>query len=428
MMKLVMPFEINGSVLSPPSKSQSIRVFVASLLTRGESLILDPSFCDDAQAALGAIRSLGAETKRVNSSSSSSLKIKGGFPERNLLPTAGATICCGESALTLRLLASIVALQDKPVCLQAQGSLKRRPMDMIEAALKKLGVTCSTQSGLPPVWIKGPLKPGLITLDASRTSQFLSGLLFALPLLSGDSEIRAFNLKSKPYVELTLETLNHFGLKFSVEREAENYRFQVKGNQQYCPREIKIEGDWSGAAYFIVAAALNGRIEILGLNPHSKQADRKILEVLRKAGGNFTWQGEKLVVEKSKLYGFHFEAEDCPDLFPPLSILALGCQGKSTIYGVSRLQIKESDRASALVKELSSCGARIYRQGDALVIEGRKLKGGIFNSWGDHRLAMAGAVAGLISPQGIMIQASEAVKKSFPDFFDQLKACGGKIK
>lgn len=428
MTKLVLPSEISGLILAPPSKSHTIRAFFASLLTKDESLIVNPSFCDDAQAALGAIHSLGAEIKSLSSQTSSFLKIKGGFPERNPLSATGTTIGCGESALTLRLLAAIVTLQDKPVCLEAQGSLKHRPMDMIEATLKKLGVACSTQSGFPPIRIKGQLKPGLIVIDASRTSQFLSGLLFVLPLLGDDSEIWATNLKSKPYVELTLETLNNFGLRFSIEREAENYRFQVKGNQKYCPTEIKIEGDWSGAAYFIVAAALTGKIEIHGLNPYSQQADKKILEALQKARCNFSWQGEKLMVEKSKLYGFRFNAEDCPDLFPPLCILALGCRGKSTIEGASRLKIKESDRASALVKELSRCGAKIYRQKDALIIEGRKPEGGVFNSWGDHRLAMAGAVAGLISSQGIMIQGSEVVKKSFPDFFDQLKACGGKIE
>ncbi len=427
MTKLVLPSKIEGSILAPPSKSQTIRAFVASLLAKGESVIINPSFCADALSALRAISFLGARIEKASLFDSTLLKIEGGFPQKNPIPSTGAVIACGESALALRLLAAVVSLQPNPVCLEAQGSLNFRPVDMIEIALNQLGGKCWSQSGYPPLWINGQIRPGRLIMEASRTSQLLSGLLFTLPLLPGSSEILAINLKSQPYIDLTLETLNYFGLRILVENKEGNYQFKIKGNQQYQPTQIKIEGDWSGAAFFIVAGALRGKIEILGLNPHSRQADRKILEVLQIAGGKFIWQGEKLIVESSKLYAFEYDAQDCPDLFPPLCVLALGCHGRSTIHGAGRLKIKESDRASALVKELTLIGAKIYQESDSLIIEGGKPKGGFFNAHGDHRLAMAGAIAGLISSQGIVIPGSEVVNKSFPDFFEQLKICGGKV-
>jgi len=441
MRKLILPSEVNGAVVVPASKSLTIRALAAALLSDGESELVNPSLSNDALAALNLLRSLGGKIeagKEVQSpkiylqsterKGRQKIKISGGFPEKKLLPQQGLSLSCGESALTMRLFAAIVALQPHRVELRAQGTLNRRPMDMVEKALAELGVECRTRNGFPPVEIRGPLKPGRVILEATRTSQLLSGLLLALPLLDGDSEIMAMGLKSRPYVELTADLIQKFGINSYAQKAGDDYRFFIPGKQRYRGTKMEIEGDWSAAAFFLVAGSLAGRVEIKGLNPNSKQADHRILEALEAADAQFLWSDGNLVVEKSKLRAFEFDASDCPDLFPPLCVLALGAAGRSKISGAGRLLIKESNRAAALTRELTALGGKIAQEGEAIVVEGGKLRGGECRSWGDHRVAMAAAVAGLISEAGVKLDGSEAVAKSFPDFFEKLAACGGKVQ
>ncbi|MGQ9472194.1 MAG: 3-phosphoshikimate 1-carboxyvinyltransferase [Candidatus Aminicenantales bacterium] len=432
MKKLVLPSEVEGRLEAPPSKSQTIRALAAGLMAEGESRLINPSFCDDSLACLHLIQRLGAEVEAVNDGLYQSFKVKGGFPEKNPLPPRETTLSCGESALTMRLFAAIVSLQPNPVRLRAKGTLTRRPMDMVEEPLRRFNVICQSQAGFPPLQIKGPMGPGLVSLDASRSSQFLTGLLMALPRLADDSEVLALNLRSKPYVELTIDLIQKFGIKIKAFAAAENYWFLIPGGQSYRPAQIKVEGDWSGASFFIVAGALAGRVELLGLHPDSKQADRMVLEALKAAGGKFSWEGDRqdarLVVERVALHGFEMDASDCPDLFPPLCVLAAGAKGRSKISGAQRLGLKESDRAASLVAELSRVGAKITREGDSIIVEGGNLIGGVVDSRADHRIAMAGAIAGLISREGIVVRGCEAVRKSFPDFFEKLKTCRGEVR
>jgi len=413
----------------------TIRALAAALLADGETELVNISLSNDALAALHLVRSLGGKIEEVEEipppkiypqsrqrDSRRKIKISGGFPEKNPVPQKGFSLACGESALTMRLFAAVVALQPHQVQLRAEGTLRRRPMDMVERALAQVGVECRMRRGFPPLEIRGPMKPGRVILEATRTSQVLSGLLLALPLLDGDSEIKARGLKSRPYVELTTDLIQKFGINCSGQKVGNDDCFFIPGKQRYRGTKIAIEGDWSAAAFFLVAGALAGRVEIKGLNPDSKQADRRILEALEAAGAKFLWSDGNLVVEKSNLRGFEFDASDCPDLFPPLCVLALGAEGHSRIWGTGRLIIKESNRAAALTNELTALGGKIAQEGEAIVVEGGKPCGGECRSRGDHRVAMAAAVVGLISEEGVKVDGSEAVAKSFPDFFEKLAA------
>ncbi|MBM4387276.1 MAG: 3-phosphoshikimate 1-carboxyvinyltransferase, partial [Deltaproteobacteria bacterium] len=331
---------------------------------------------------------------------------------------SGGSIDCGESGLCARMFAPIAALSEDEVSLTGRGSLLSRPMNMIEKPLRDLGAECVTNKGKLPIKVRGRLKGGTIGIDGSAGSQFLSGLLTALPLCGNDSEIVVSNLKSKPYVRMTIETLKRCGIEIICDDAMT--RFGIPGGHRYKPVEHAIRGDWSSASFFLVAAAIAGSVRIAGLDPDSLQADRAILQALERAGARISLNGGYITVEKNSLKGFEFDATDCPDLFPPLTALACNCEGISVIRGAERLRDKESDRASALKGELGRIGADVRISGGFLEISGRKLQGGTADSRGDHRIAMACALAALNSEKGIRIMNETCVSKSYPEFFEHL--------
>jgi 3-phosphoshikimate 1-carboxyvinyltransferase len=331
---------------------------------------------------------------------------------------------CRESGLCLRMFSPLAALAQEELVLTGSGTLCRRPVAMVEAPLKNLGVSCWSENGFPPLRVKGPLKGGEAIVDGSLSSQFLTGLLLALPVIEADSVIHVKNLKSKPYIDLTLKMLEDFKIHISHD----DYKtFLIKGRQTYRIGAYKIEGDWSSASFLFVAGALGGKVTVKGLNPESVQADRRILEALESCGASARIGDAEIHVEKKNLRAFSFDATDCPDLFPPLAVLASACDGRSRLKGVGRLLFKESNRAEVLHKEFSELGARICLNGDWLEIEGSKLSGGIVNSHGDHRIAMAAAVAGVISSGDVTVKNPECVSKSYPGFFEDFKKIGGRI-
>ncbi len=412
-MKWIKPSEINGTLAAPPSKSFMIRACAAALLSEGESQIRMPTFCDDAQAALDIIHTLGAEINIRDEK----IKIQGRKSIRN------TELNCKESGLSLRLFAPIASLSNTKITLIATGSLLTRPMEMLEKPIRKLGGFCQTQGGYPPVKVQGPISGGKIKIDGSTSSQVLTGFLMALPLCTQDSEIEVFNLKSSPYMAMTQSVLQHFGITISQEKNFR--RIFIKGNQIYLPSEYTVEGDWSGAAFFLVAGAVNGQATLTNLNPNSLQADIKILEALTSCGAEITRTDTSVTVKRKKLNAFDFDATECPDLFPPLTTLAVFCSGRSRITGVKRLRFKESDRARVLETELTKIGAKITLRGNTMEIEGTTLEGGVIDSFGDHRIAMTGAVAALQSKFGVRIQNWQAVSKSYPDFFEDLESLQG---
>ena len=407
MERSVNPSFISGDIKAPPSKSMSQRAIAAALLSGGESVITNLSDCDDSLAAKRIAGALGAEIK----SEKGMVTVRGGGKIRE------TTLNCGESGLAIRMFSPIAALFSDEISITGEGSLKRRPMSMITEALGQLGVSCVSTGGLLPLRIRGPLKGGSVDIDGSVSSQLLTGLLMALPLARNDSVIRVKNLKSKPYIDMTISILNDFG----IEVTNENYSlFRMKGNQQYAARHYQVEGDWSGAAFLVVAGAINGRLTIRGLDPGSTQSDKAILSALESSGADMKIQNDSINISKSGLKAFEFDATESPDLFPPLAALASYCSGTSVIKGVSRLGYKESDRAAAIKKEFGKMNIVIKITDDLMYINGGVVKGAEVDSHNDHRIAMAAAVAALGSEGPVIIKGSECISKSYPGFFDDL--------
>jgi 3-phosphoshikimate 1-carboxyvinyltransferase len=416
-MKWIKPSEIDGEIQAPPSKSMMVRASAAGLLSEGETRIINPSYCDDAQASLHIIELLGADTKRSNQN----IFIKGS--NRHI---RSSYLDCQESGLCVRMFTPIAALFAEIITLNGTGSLLKRPMGMMEGPLKQLGCFFQTNSQRIPVKVKGPLKGGKVRIDGAQSSQFLTGLLMALPLAERDSDVTVTNLKSKPYIAMTLSLLSDFGI--SIDYEEDFSRFCIKGIQHYKNRTYHVEGDWSGASFFLVAGAICGKIRVHNLSQHSFQADKRILDVLKQVGAKIIIKDGIMAVEQHNLNGFKIDATHCPDLFPPLIPLACCCNGRTVINGVERLAIKESDRAEALVSEFRKIGAKIKIEGNKMIIDGRPLKGGFIHSHGDHRIAMAAAVAGLCTQDGVEIFGWNCVSKSYPDFFKDLEYISRRVK
>jgi len=408
-MRYVRPASLQGSLEAPPSKSMMQRAVLAATLAPGHTRILNPSYCDDGLSSLGAAESLGAKVIR----DPSVVHIEGGHEPLS------QQIDCGESGLCLRMLCAITSLFRKKFVLMGRASLTKRPMEMVVSPLQALGAKVTLQEGFLPINIEGPIHGDVIDIDASKSSQFLSGLLMALPLCKEDSCIKVLELKSKPYIQMTMNLIEEFGIK--IDAGSDLLEFNIRGGQSYCPITYNVEGDWSAAAFFLVAAAINGHLQIRNLDAKSLQADRAIIDVLKQTGAQMEILTDRVEVIKSELKSFDFDASECPDLFPPLVALACNCQGKSKIHGTSRLKHKESDRSKALVEEFSKMGAKLEEQGDLLLIEGSPLHGAELSSHNDHRIAMAGAIAAIAAGGRVGIDEWECVSKSYPGFFEALE-------
>jgi 3-phosphoshikimate 1-carboxyvinyltransferase len=442
--------EAGGRIDAPASKSSMQRATACALLAGGEgagaegaqeeSILRYPSRSADCLAALGVARDLGATVEDRGDS----FAIRGvgagltdGFGRRGSgggVAAGPLTVSCGESGLCLRMFSPVAALFDSEIELGAEGTLRKRPASMVEAPLRELGAECSTAAGLPPVRVRGPLRGGRARVDGRESSQFLTGLLVALPLAARDSVVEVEGLASRGYVDLTLETMRAFGVE--AERDAGYSRFSIRGRQRYRAADFAIEGDWSGAAFLLVAGAIAGRGEgvVIGnLDSRSSQPDRAVLGALAAAGAAAERRPgsggrESVAVRRGDLKAFEFDASDCPDLFPPLVALAAACEGESLLRGALRLRAKESDRAAALSEEFAKLGAKVSVEGDLMRVlgvgaaAGGRLAGGLVDSRGDHRIAMAVAVASLLCDSPVEIEGSECVAKSWPSFFEDLAA------
>lgn len=407
---------IAGNVIAPTSKSAMQRYIAAALLAEGRSEISAHSMCDDSEAALGIAKALGAEVEI----SGSTVRIKGG------LNPAVNSIFCGESGLSARMFTPIAALHSREISLNGKGSILKRPLDMVEKPLSMLGVKVTSNNGLLPLTVKGPLKGGEVFADGSLSSQFITGLLMALPVAENDSSLTVSDLVSRPYIDLTLSVLNEFGIKVVNN----NYRnFVIRGRQKYNPGSYIAEGDWSGAAFLMVLAAIGGEAEISGLNSSSTQADKAVLDALMASGADVSHSGDSYKIKGGKLRSFEFNVSECPDLAPPLAVLALACPGTSLLKGTQRLAAKESDRGKALEMTLSGIGGKLVNHGSYIEIHGgTRLKGGAASSFNDHRIAMALAVASVLSDNEVVIEGFESINKSYPGFAEDFKGLGGRIE
>ncbi len=408
LIRVISPSAISGTVTAPASKSMMQRAVACALLSNGKTEISNPSFCDDSKASMCIAQSLGAMIKTEKKS----VIVTGGLnPVSNILN-------CGEAGLCLRMFSPIAALCDEELEISGVGSLLKRPVSMIESPLKVLGANCVTNNGFLPVKIRGPLNGGKATVDGSISSQFLTGLLLALPTALNDTVLDVNNLKSIPYIDMTLKIQSDFGVNI----ENRDYkRFIIPGKQKYFKKNYHVEGDWSGASFILVAGAISGAITVSGICIKSNQADIAILEAIDRAGGEIEKFHDRINIKKKELKAFEFDATDCPDLFPPLVSLAVHCTGTTVLKGVSRLKHKESDRGEALKLEFSKLGAQIHLDGDYMKIKGGKITGGVVDSHNDHRMAMALAIAAKNGTGDVTVNGWECISKSYPDFFDDLE-------
>jgi 3-phosphoshikimate 1-carboxyvinyltransferase len=414
--RLIKARAVKGRVDVPPSKSMTIRALTAALLACGESVIRNPSYSDDALACLSILETLGADSKPAEGE----VRVVGTSGLKRQI--RGTTINAGESGLCARMFVPVVAVREEEFWVTGSGSLLKRPFAMVEE-LRKFGAKSSTPSGLLPVRVKGPLLGGKGSIRGEITSQFLTGLLFSLPLAPSDSSISVTDLKSRPYVRMTLETLRMSGVEVTCDESLS--QFEIKGEQRFKPISYTCEGDWSSASFFLVAAAISGSLELKGLSLDSRQADKVILEVLRAHGTNVATGDGSILVEQGEARGFDFDAQEAPDLVPPLFVLAAFSKGRSRIFGIERLKYKESSRVDLLAKIFSKLGVRVEVLPGMAIIEGGSIGGGIVDPEGDHRIAMALAIAALRSKEGIRILNAQCVRKSYPSFFQDLeRICG----
>ena len=414
------PSVLKGNVLAPASKSSMQRACAAALLCKGETIIHNPGHSNDDKAAVEIIKAMGAEVETRDAV----LVIN----SNGINPAADA-INCGESGLSIRMFTPLVALSEKEITINGTGSLSARPMDFFDQILPELAVKIKSNDGKLPMIIQGPLQPKNIEVDGSLSSQFLTGLLMAyVASNANDVSIKVKNLKSKPYIDLTLDVMKQFGMKVPVNKNYEEFYFEdASHHPASATRHYTVEGDWSGAAFLLVAGAIAGPITIRGLDLSSTQADKKIIDALMAANAGIAMDAKGIQLHPAPMDAFYFDATDSPDLFPPLVALAAYCDGKTTIKGVSRLAHKESNRAITLQDEFDKMGVLIELEGDDMIVYGGTVKGADVHSNHDHRIAMACAVAALRATDETTIEEAQAVNKSYPDFYNDLKSLGAAV-
>ena len=412
----ISPSEVKGTITAPASKSAMQRACAAALLKGGRTVLHNPGVSNDDEAALDIITQLGARVEKVGDTV---------VIESNGVDPVSSEINCGESGLSARMFTSIAALSKSPIAVTGKGSLVKRPFSFFTEVLPQLEVECQSNNGLLPLEIRGPLQPKGIEIDGSLSSQFLTGLLFAFSAAgASDVSITVKNLNSKPYIDLTLQVMKDFGLPVPVNNNYESFYFTSQPVNQPTNQQLNyaVEGDWSGGAFLLVAGAVAGDVVVKGLNVFSTQADKAILQALMQSGANISIEESRIHVRKSQLKAFHFNATDCPDLFPPLVALAAYCDGTTVIEGVHRLTHKESNRALTLQEEFAKLGVEITFQDDLMLIKGGGRLNGAddVHSRHDHRIAMACAVAALAAEGEVRIEEAEAVNKSYPQFWEHL--------
>ncbi len=385
--------KIDGTINAIPSKSYAHRIAVCNFLAGNEKLVNCGGFASkDIQATKNCLTAL-----------------KNG---QTLLD-------CAESGSTLRFMIPLCAVLGGSYQLVGSGRLMDRPNDELFTALKDHGVNAE-QSRY--VKIEGKLKGGDFFIRGDVSSQYISGLLMALPVLSEDSKIILTTpLSSAPYVDITLEVLKGYGV--DVQRKGDC--FVIKGGQKY-KGDLTPEGDWSNSAFFLALGGILGKVTVNGLNPNSVQGDRKILEVLEQAGCSISVNANSITVEKGQLNSFVLDAEDCPDLVPIVSVIGAFSDGMTVISNIERLRIKESDRIESTMATLKAFGVTCATDGHALAIYGANVKAGKIDSFNDHRIVMASAVLASGADGRSEIHNAQAVEKSYPNFFEHLTAVGGK--
>ena len=411
MSKEIQSFKYSGIIDAPRSKSYLQRAIAIASLAKGDSIIHGYTKSNDTDIAIGISKELGAKITLENNR----LNISGRSEKAN----KSLSIYCGEAGLSTRMFSPIAAAFSSEVFINGSGSILVRPMHMVIDALTQLNAEVDSNQSCLPLTIKNGIKGGEIKIDGSESSQLLTGLLIALPLLEDDSVIHVSNLTSIPYAQMTLDIIK----EFEIEIRNENFEtFYIKGGQQPTAKEYQAEGDWSGASFHVVGAAISGTVELTGLNMNSSQADRAIMDVVELAGAQVDLGSNSITITKGKLECFEFDATQCPDLFPPIAALAACCNGVTQIIGTDRLVHKESNRALTIQSEMKKLGVLVELKGNTMEITGNTIEGGTIDSNNDHRIAMMGAILATVSSKPIVIENPDAVNKSYPQFYSDLPA------
>lgn len=402
------PVKLKGSVTVPPSKSLAHRAIICASLAEGRSKIRNIQYSEDILATIAGMRAFGAVIQTEEDT-----VIIDGISDYS--SGEGRTINCNESGSTLRFLIPLATLFEGKTRFTGQGKLGTRPLDTYEEIFSKQGLHYRpSNTDELDLTVEGSLRPGIYDVRGDVSSQFITGLLFTLPLLEAESEIRMTTpLESEGYVDLTLSMLKTFGINIDFDKEKQVFR--VEGNQVYRAQNTTVEGDYSQAAFFLSANALDNSVEVNGMNPASLQGDREIIVILEQLNDGAS--DERTI-----------DGSQCPDIIPVAALVAALSDGRTTFTNLERLRIKESDRLEAVQKELARLGADIEIDGDALLIKGTAILKGNATVWShkDHRIAMMLAVASTVCEKPIIIRDTECVAKSYPDFWDVFEQLGGK--
>ena len=413
------PARIGGTVSAPPSKSMAHRAVLCSALAKGTSHIENLEFSKDISATLAAAGQLCA---RVESGPADVLVEGLG----HFRPVFGPVDCC-ESGSTLRFLIPLASLTGQSITFVGRGRLMERPQSVYETLYREQNLHFEQANG--QLTVAGSLRSGEYTLAGNVSSQFISGLLFALPLLAGDSTLHLIPpVESRSYIEMTRAAQAAFGV---TSHWLDDTTLCIPGGQQYHPRDYIVEGDYSQAAFLAVLGAVKGGITLTGLAAETLQGDAAILDILRRCGAKFTRTEAGLVFEQAPLHGVDIDLADCPDLGPVLMVLGLLCEGTTVIRNAERLRIKESDRIAAMEAELRACGGVLSSEGGTITVQGCKPRlhapEAPLSGHNDHRVVMSLTVLALAADIPLTINEAEAVQKSWPHFFDALKPLGVEV-
>ena len=422
MKKNIYPSRIFGKVTAPVSKSVMQRALIAALLSNRPVVLHHVGYSNDDVFTTKMVEALGAKVEFL---SEGSMRISSNF-EQKTFNEKQTILSVGESGLAARMSAAILALVNHKFVVEGEGTLLKRNLGVPDNVFGELGARFATKSGRLPFRIKGPMEAKNITIESVIGSQFISGLLMAYSYLdASDVTIEVKDLRSKPYIDLTLRVMDDFGMKIPTNKDYKQFYFSKEEHTKPNALEVfeyTIERDWSNAAMLLVAGAVAGEIEVEGLDLDSNQGDKQILHVLQDVGAQLSIHSDYIKVKTAQLKAFHFDATECPDLFPPLVALAANCEGVSVIEGVERLKHKESNRARSLQYEFGRLGIKIEVVGNQMQITGGPISSAKVKSQNDHRVAMALAIAGLNAAGRVEIGDADAVNKSYPYFFADLES------
>ena len=407
--------KLSGKIIIPSSKSQTIRALLISVFSRGVSYIKHPLISDDTESCINAVKAMGADVS-ILENGDITVDATYAFSDMDEL-----SIDAGNSGTTEYLSLPMLSSLGIQVNIDGDEMLRKRPLKPLLDALESLGAETESTEGFPPASIRGPLDGGECTIEC-KTSQYLSGLLLGAPLAIGDSHIKCSVLFEKPYVKMTLKWLDDQGIKYRISDDLEEV--WVKGGQSYKPLDTYIEGDFSSASFFFVAAAIHGtEVTVEGLDKNSTQGDKEILNILEKMGCSIKWNGMAVTVKgPEKLKGGVFDLNAIPDTLPALSVAAAFAEGDTILGNVEQARIKETDRIKVMRENLNELGVEAEERRDALVVHGKgSVKGGKAKGYGDHRVIMALAILGTRTEEKTEIDDVSAASVTFPTFFDLLE-------